>query len=139
MLRYRPRPTTRRIILHDAHTPASMGDVTPHLLVNGRIMGLLDIGYHYVIERDGKVFTTRDPESVGSHLRRHNLDSVGICLAGGGKGAEEFTSAQVASLSGLYTIIGRQFPVVGHYEVTRSGNCPCMDMDLLRREIGCHE
>lgn len=139
MLAYRPRQVTKRIILHDSHTPATIENVTKWLLVEGRVRGLLSIGYHYVIERDGHVRTTRSPDSVGSHLRGHNADSVGVCLAGGGLGAETFTPQQVDSLRVLHSAIGRELPLVGHYEITHRGRCPCIDMNDLRKELCCDQ
>lgn len=135
MFTYRRRLTTTRIILHDSHTPATIKDVTAWLLVEGRVRGLLTVGYHYVIERDGRVRTTRDPDSVGSHLRHHNHDSVGVCLAGGGEGAEDVTAEQKESLKTLHVLIGRGLPLVGHNEVTGRGKCPCFNMKYLRGEL----
>ena len=41
-----------------------------------------DIGYHFVIEKDGTVKKGRDLDVVGAHCRKHNVDSIGVCLAG---------------------------------------------------------
>ena len=37
-----------------------------------------DIGYHFVILRDGKVEAGRPIERAGAHVRGHNHDSIGI-------------------------------------------------------------
>lgn len=40
------------------------------------------IGYHYFIERDGKVTQGRADTDEGAHTLGKNLSSLGICLAG---------------------------------------------------------
>src|SRR3990167_7232831 len=39
-------------------------------------------GYHYLIEKDGKVFQYRADDEVGAHDLGENIGSIGICLAG---------------------------------------------------------
>lgn len=55
------------------------------------------IGYHYVIEVDGKVVPGRALEEVGAHCPARNLDSIGICLVG----RDRFAVAQWEALRGL--------------------------------------
>lgn len=45
--------------------------------------GWKDIGYHFVIRRDGTVEKGRDVSVIGAHVLNHNANSIGICLAGG--------------------------------------------------------
>jgi len=40
------------------------------------------IGYHYFIEKDGKITQGRADTDEGAHCKGHNIDSIGICLAG---------------------------------------------------------
>lgn len=40
------------------------------------------IGYHYFIEKSGKVTQGRTDTDEGAHCRGHNRSSIGICLAG---------------------------------------------------------
>jgi len=40
------------------------------------------IGYHYFIEKDGKITQGRSDSDEGAHTRGVNLKSIGICLAG---------------------------------------------------------
>lgn len=44
--------------------------------------GWEDIGYHYVIEKDGKLKKGRDGKFIGAHVRGHNKNSIGICMIG---------------------------------------------------------
>lgn len=51
-----------------------------------------DIGYHFVITKNGSVFEGRPVNAVGAHVHGHNQDSIGICLTG--KTRSEFTPKQ---------------------------------------------
>jgi hypothetical protein len=44
--------------------------------------GWADIGYHYLIDRDGTVIEGRPLSKVGAHAKGHNTGSVGIALFG---------------------------------------------------------
>ena len=55
-----------------------------------------DIGYHFVITKDGTVHAGRPVEAVGAHVHGHNANSIGICLTG--KTRSQFTPAQFRSL-----------------------------------------
>ncbi len=39
-------------------------------------------GYHYIIEKDGKVMRAREDDEEGAHTKMHNKESIGIGLAG---------------------------------------------------------
>lgn len=114
-----------------------------YLRAQGRELGLLDIGYHFVIERDGRVFTGRPLAAVGSHCPGFNDDSVGICLAGGHEGRDDFTDAQRDSLLPLLSYIQHEYPdaaleVRGDSELRRwrrGSPCPALDMERLRADI----
>jgi len=51
------------------------------------------IGYHFVIDINGKVETGRGIEEVGAHVQGSNSHSVGICLIGTSKFSDEQCSA----------------------------------------------
>lgn len=42
-----------------------------------------DIGYHFIIDRDGKVAKGRDVSVAGAHVPKRNANSIGVCLIGG--------------------------------------------------------
>lgn len=42
-----------------------------------------DIGYHYVIRRDGTIEDGRPIERPGAHVKGHNSNSIGIAWVGG--------------------------------------------------------
>ena len=40
------------------------------------------VGYHYLIEHDGKIIQCRKDTEIGAHDKGENLDSIGIGLSG---------------------------------------------------------
>lgn len=98
--------------------------------------GWRDIGYHYVIRRDGRVEDGRPLDRPGAHVVGHNARSVGICLAGGlderGRPEDNFTEAQRRALKVLLLRLRRSFPaadILGHrdFPAVRK-DCPCFDV-----------
>ncbi|CAE7866145.1 unnamed protein product, partial [Symbiodinium necroappetens] len=114
----------------------------------GLKMGLLDIGYHFIIERDATVVETRDRHLIGTHTPGHNLDSIGICLVGGRElgmegGVNNFLKVQLDTLFDLIFNLRTEFgflKLVGHSEVQKYRNrmlpdCPALEMDDLRQDL----
>ena len=69
--------------------------------------GWRDIGYHWVIDRDGAVSPGRRDTEIGAHVEGHNRGTIAICLLGGfGSSANDlfekhFTDAQAAAVKRL--------------------------------------
>lgn len=87
--------------------------------------GFDTVGYHYVIRRNGEVERGRPENAVGAHVRGHNANSIGICLAGGvdnaGKPANNFTAAQFVALHQLLDELRKRYPdarVLGHRDLS---------------------
>ena len=99
--------------------------------------GWSDIGYHWLIDRDGTVSTGRPVERAGAHVIGHNRNSIGIALFGGHGGTENdifhenFTPAQNRALRDLIKSLRIQFPsitiVSGHNQYAAKA-CPCFDV-----------
>ena len=94
--------------------------------------GWSDIGYHYVIDRDGTVAKGRDLSRTGAHVKGRNIGTIGICLLGGHGSAEtdqftdHFTPEQDAALRRLIDNLQGRFwkvPVTGHNEYAAKA-CP---------------
>lgn len=149
LLTYRKRDRTTQVILHDSHSHPNQSNVEAWLRVNARKLGLLDIGYHYVIFPNGKFLETRPHDTVGSASTGHNQDSIQVCLVGGrrvtpGPDGEEilvpadtFTSDQKETLRWLYleylTQAYGSLSLKGHSELGRHpGLCPSLNMEHLR-------
>lgn len=91
-----------------------------------------DIGYHWLIDRDGSITPGRKENVVGAHVANHNAGSIGICLIGGFGSSENdpflknYTPQQEHSLRTLINDIKRLTPIKavrGHNEVAAKA-CP---------------
>lgn len=101
-----------------------------------RQQGWLMIGYHFVITSDGVIQNGRDIDSIGSHVKGHNDNSLGICLIGGvdaeGNPVDNFTPAQKKALKELLDYLLSLYPnakVQGHRDFPNvAKDCPCFDV-----------
>lgn len=62
---------------------------------------LASIGYHFVIDISGEVFTGRGVDEVGAHAAGFNTCSIGVCLVGGAERDGQFTPAQWKALASV--------------------------------------
>lgn len=69
---------------------------------------LPSIGYHFVIDLTGEVYTGRGVGEVGAHAQNFNAHSIGICLVGGAELEGRYTPAQWKSLQTVVLIKARQ-------------------------------
>lgn len=92
-----------------------------------------DIGYHFVVRRDGGVELGRDLQEVGAHVVGHNTTSVGVCMVGGLNALGEtpiqdvamFTPQQWTSMRMLITFLRSIYPqaiVLGHRDLSPDKN-----------------
>lgn len=72
---------------------------------------LQHIGYHFVIETTGEVFTGRHPDEVGAHAANFNAHSVGICMVGGIELKGRYTPAQWKALKNLVLLQAHQLRI----------------------------
>jgi N-acetylmuramoyl-L-alanine amidase len=94
--------------------------------------GWSDIGYHYVIRRDGTVEEGRDMDAVGAHVKGYNEVSLGICLVGGWKGQFDFTRRQMDALEALVSALLLKYNkavVRGHRSYNSKKSCPGFDVE----------
>jgi N-acetylmuramoyl-L-alanine amidase len=100
-----------------------------------RDRGWKDIGYHFLIDRDGKTGEGRPLGEVGAHVQGRNTGTIGIALFGGhgsaktDKFADHFTREQDAALRALIADLQRRFgpvPVTGHNQYAAKA-CPGFD------------
>ncbi len=100
------RKETNTIVVHCSATKPNQ-DVTFDTIKRRHLMerAFIDIGYHWVIERDGSVKQGRAIDDWGAHVKSHNHESVGICLVGGlnanGWPDDNFTALQKRMLKFL--------------------------------------
>lgn len=127
-----------KLIIHCSATPPDMeigADTirTWHVRDNG----WADIGYHWVIRRDGTVEEGRPEAMQGAHCAagNGNKDSLGLCLVGGvrrdGKRLlveDNFTAEQWRALKRLVRDRMRAYPaidtILGHRDLDPGKACP---------------
>lgn len=88
--------------------PAAVAQFNPNLK---------SIGYHFVLDCDGRKSTGRNLDEAGAHAKGHNANSIGICLAG----TDRFTRAQWDALHSLVKALRAKYPaarVVGHRDLS---------------------
>jgi N-acetylmuramoyl-L-alanine amidase len=131
-----PRKSTNKIVLHCSATRGIQDIGAKDIRKWHMDKGWKDIGYHFVIRRNGKVETGRPITAVGSHVQGHNTDSVGICMVGGlddktWAPTNNFTAAQWASLKQLVARLTKMYPratVLGHRDFPGvAKSCPCFN------------
>ena len=94
--------------------------------------GWSDIGYHFLIDRDGKVAAGRSLERTGAHVAGHNTGTIGVAMFGGHGSterdafADNFTPAQDAALRQLLADLQERFgpvEITGHNQYAAKA-CP---------------
>jgi len=104
--------------------------------------GWEDIGYHFVIKRDGTVEPGRKLEYQGAHCTGHNRFSIGICLVGGvdvsGQPQDNFTFMQFEALAMLLREMRKRWPkavIYGHNEFANKA-CPVFSVPKFLERYG---
>ncbi len=102
--------------------------------------GASDIGYHYVIRRDGTIEKGRPANIAGCHALGYDKHSLAICMVGGRKkrttrAEDNYTAEQKDSLYQLATELLTWHPdaeFVGHRDLpgqaALAGACPSFDV-----------
>ena len=131
-----------KVIIHCAATKPSMDIGASEIKKWHLDRGWKDIGYHYVIRRNGDIENGIAVSLAGSHTKGHNANSIGICLVGGindkGEPESNFTKAQWATLERLVRVLKVDFPhatVHGHREFAAKA-CPSFDVQEWLKNKG---
>lgn len=124
-----------KIIIHCSATPAGRDVTVAQIDSWHRARGFRKIGYHYLVGLDGTVSVGRPESEMGAHCLGQNLNSIGVCYAGGLNRdrltpADTRTPQQRVALRELVEELKRRYPgatVHGHREFAPKA-CPCFDM-----------
>lgn len=95
-----------------------------------RQRGFTCIGYHYVVDLDGKIEVGRPESQIGAHCKGYNSVSIGVCYVGGvakdGKTPKDTrTAEQKDSLRRLLIELKRKYPnavICGHRDMSHDKN-----------------
>jgi N-acetylmuramoyl-L-alanine amidase len=135
------------ITLHCSATRPSMQVGAKDIRAWHKAKGWADIGYHFVIKRDGTVEKGRPLTQTGAHVAGWNQNNIGICLVGG-IGAESwapennFTREQWRALKPLVAQLrpktaGGKAKVVGHRDFPNVHKaCPCFEAKAWAKNNG---
>ena len=111
--------------------------------------GYDDIGYHYMIHPDGRIFEGRDIRFKGAHVSGANTGKIGVLMMGDFDESmwdfdDSLSSSHLQKLKEFSTTLKTTFPVKqfgGHKEFLPNGNYTCpgnllMDqMQALRTDL----
>ena len=115
-----------KIIIHCADTKYTM-DIGVNEIRQWHLQrGWNDIGYHYVIRKDGTIEVGRNVKIKGSHCYGKNTGSIGICWVGGYGGVDDRTPEQKKALIELIEQLWKNYGKLslhGHNEFS-SKSCP---------------
>lgn len=133
-VQFQPRRSTDYIMIHCSATKPTMNIGVREIRQWHKEKGWLDVGYHFIIKRDGTLETGRPADVVGAHVEGYNSVSVGVCLVGGiddkGKPQANFTPQQMEALKQLLTVLKGSYPkadVRGHHDFAAKA-CPSFDV-----------
>lgn len=127
--------TIKEIIVHCSATPEGKDYTVDQIRQWHLARGFNDIGYHFVIYRDGSIHKGRPIEKAGAHCLNHNRFSIGICYIGGcaadGKAPKDTrTPEQKEALIKLIMDLLCDYPkatIHGHREFANKA-CPSFDV-----------
>ena len=75
--------TINKIIVHCTATPEGKDYTVAQIRQCHLARKFNDIGYHYLIYRDGSIHEGRKESLVGAHCTGYNAHSIGVCYVGG--------------------------------------------------------
>ena len=130
------------IVVHSTATHEGQDFTVEQIRKVHKAKGWGDIGYHYVVYRDGTLHLGRDVDLAGVHARNYNAHSIGIVYVGGcektsSKAKDTRTQAQKATLRETLKKLRTLYPkakIVGHKNLNATA-CPSFDAKTEYRDI----
>ena len=136
------------IIIHCTATPEGEDFTVEQIRQMHLARGFSDVGYHFIIGRDGKIHAGRPVAIAGAHCTGHNTRSIGVSLVGGcpgrnvpdwkKKSKDTRTPAQRAALEKLVKEQLKIYPgstVHGHNEFANKA-CPSFNVKEWLTQVG---
>ena len=121
-----PRSSTEYLVVHCSATKPSM-DIGLREIKRWHVddNGWRDVGYHYIIRRNGEVELGRSNRDTGAHAAGYNHKSISLCMVGGmaedNSAENNFTAQQWTALLDLVKQIKVDYPeadIIGHNEIS---------------------
>ena len=150
------------IAVHCTATPEGQDKTVDQIRREHKAKGWSDIGYHYVVDLQGRVHLGRDVDISGSHVSGYNSYSIGVVYVGGLerdprkpysklRPKDTRTNAQKAALMSLIIDLRKLYPkarIQGHRDFSpdKNGNgiiepcewikdCPSFDAKAEYRNV----
>ncbi|MEZ8605428.1 N-acetylmuramoyl-L-alanine amidase [Vibrio splendidus] len=126
------------ITVHCSATPPNMNIGVKEIQRWHKQRGWRDIGYHWVITRDGELQVGRPMDQMGAHVKGYNRHNIGVCLIGGYNNhlepQDNFTLAQRKTLFKFIGELQDKFEitddkVLGHNQWNSSKACPVIGLN----------
>ena len=136
-----PRSSTEYLVVHCSATKPSM-DIGLREIKRWHVddNGWRDVGYHYIIRRNGEVELGRSNRDTGAHAAGYNHKSISLCMVGGmaedNSAENNFTAQQWTALLDLVKQIKVDYPeadVIGHNEISEK-ECPSFNVQKWKEE-----
>mgnify|MGYP003138665795 FL=1 len=133
--------STDYIVIHCSYTKPNM-DIGLREIRDWHVNdnGWRDVGYHYIIRRNGEVELGRNVKDTGAHAAGYNHKSIGIALVGGmaddNSTEDNFTDKQWTTLLDLVKQKLIDYPdakVIGHNEISEK-DCPCFNVQKWKED-----
>lgn len=127
----------KEIIVHCSATPEGKDFTVDQIRQCHLARKFTDIGYHFVIYRDGTIHKGREENLIGAHCTGHNAISIGVCYIGGcatdGKTPKDTrTQAQKETLVKLLKALKAKYPGSKIYSHRDFANKACPSFDATR-------
>lgn len=120
------------VVHHSAMLPTEGPRDIQYVHIHQR--GFLDIGYHFVIDREGRIYEGRTLARHGAHVSGHNAGTLGIVLTGNYEVLKP-APMQMARLQWLIQTLQRQYPIThlaGHRDFAPGKTlCPGQNLEPL--------
>jgi N-acetylmuramoyl-L-alanine amidase len=129
------RKETNYIVIHSTNTKPNVNLSARDIDERHRKRGLLKIGYHCIIKRDGTIEVGRPFNEIGAHIQEYDNQSIGVCIVGGkntrGVVAPDYSAQQQKALYVLIktlTYMYKDAKVVGHNKLEKT-DCPSFNVE----------
>lgn len=136
-----PSRYINKIIVHCSATPEGKDFTVSDIRRWHLERGFSDVGYHYIIYRDGSVNEGRPISMIGAHCTNHNTNSIGVCYIGGvdnkNNPKDTRTKEQKQSLIELLTQLKKLYPEANIYPHSKFANkaCPCFNAEVEYKNL----
>lgn len=100
-------------LAESSHENAVAADIDA-IFTGHRLKGFADIGYHFIVDYDGRVWEGRSLAYEGAHVTEENEGNIGVLVLGNFNRQQVSTPAQ-KTISTLVTALRKQYNVAGGY------------------------